>query len=71
MKSIFDDAMAAAGKTQTVLAYECGVSSSLIQQWLRQSRTGNGRLPAGDKLKSLELSLQVADGRKLFPWDWP
>lgn len=66
-----DEAIAKSGLSQTDVASQCGVSVSLLQMWLRQSRTGNGRLPAGEKLKELELVLQVRDGRSLFPMDWP
>jgi transcriptional regulator with XRE-family HTH domain len=71
MTSPLDDAIIKALKTQTEVAAECGVSVSLIQQWLRQSRTGNGSLPSGKMLKNLELVLQVKDGRSLFRIDWP
>jgi len=71
MTSPLDEAIAKTIYSQTDVASQCGVSVSLLQSWLRQSRTGNGRLPSGEALKSLELILQVKDARALFLIDWP
>jgi ribosome-binding protein aMBF1 (putative translation factor) len=69
--SPLDIAMDVALLSQADLASQLGVSVSLVQAFLRQSRTGNGRLPSGEVGKKMELALQVADFRKMFPIDWP
>jgi transcriptional regulator with XRE-family HTH domain len=69
--SPLDIAMDVSLLSQADLASQLGVSVSLVQAFLRQSRTGNGRLPSGDVGKRMELALQVSDFRTLYPIDWP
>ena len=56
---------------QTKFAAAIGVSGSTVQKWLRQARTGDGRLPDGLRIKEIELTLGIKDFRVLFPIDWP